>query len=337
MTSFFDQLQSFVGRTGAPQIARDPVNEAMIRHWCDAMGDDNPVYTDPEFAARSRKGGIVAPPTMLDVWDKHGLKAKRDTNAPQGAVLSFLDDNGFVSVVAVNSELEFTRDVRPGELLRATQTLDSVSEEKQTGLGVGHFVTSKYVHTNQDGEVVGNSFFRVLKFRPGTGRPAPESTGAAGVAPPNPRPATPPVYPVPQRRLTTRTRGEVAVGDELPTFPIYLTPTLIVSAAIATRDFAEVHHDRDLSRERGSQDIFMNIHTGLGLAQRWINDWAGPEADWKSIRVRLGTQNLPYDTMTMTGSVTAVDPTDGRVGIGFVGKNSFGAHVTGTAELVLPA
>ena len=100
MSDFFDRLQAFVGRSGTPNIARDPVNEAMIRHWCDAMGDENPVYTDPAFASTSRKGGIVAPPTMLDVWDKHGLKQRRDPDSPQGAVLTFLDDHGFVSTVA---------------------------------------------------------------------------------------------------------------------------------------------------------------------------------------------------------------------------------------------
>jgi hypothetical protein len=102
-------------------------------------------------------------------------------------------------------------------------------------------------------------------------------------------------------------------------------------------DLAEVHHDRDLVRERGSQDIFMNMHTSLGLSQRWTNDWAGPEAGRRSIRVRLGTQNLPYDTMTMRGSVTAVDAATGLGSIGFTGTNRFGAHVTGTAELLLPA
>lgn len=339
MSTFLDELQRLVGRRGRPNIARDPVNMPMIRHWCDAMGNDNPVYLDEAFAAASRKRGIVAPPTMLDVWDKHGLKQTRDPDSPQAAALTFLEEHGFVSVVAVNSELEFLRDVRLGELLSSTQTVDAISEEKQTGLGTGHFVTSKYLHHTADGEIVGHSLFRILKFRPGTARVAAgeASTDAPrALAPPNPRPAVAPAYPRPDRRVTTRTVHEVAVGEQLPAAPVYLTPTLIVSGAIATRDFAEVHHDRDLTRERGSQDIFTNIHTSLGLAQRWIDDWSGPEADWVSIRVRLGTQNLPYDTLTFHGEVTGLDAA-GLVRIGFAGTNSFGPHVTGTAELRLPA
>ena len=43
--AFLEKLRSFEGlSTGAPVVARDPVNQAMIRHWADAMGDDNPVY-----------------------------------------------------------------------------------------------------------------------------------------------------------------------------------------------------------------------------------------------------------------------------------------------------
>ncbi len=68
------KIQGFVGlEIGAPDVAKDAVNEAMIRHWCDAMGDANPIYTDAEAAARSVHGGLVAPPTMMQAWILHGL------------------------------------------------------------------------------------------------------------------------------------------------------------------------------------------------------------------------------------------------------------------------
>ena len=50
--------------------------------------------------------------------------------------------------------------------------LVDVSEEKQTGLGAGHFVTTVTDYRDHDGEHVGSMFFRILKFKPGTGRPA---------------------------------------------------------------------------------------------------------------------------------------------------------------------
>ena len=45
-------FQAFEGmEMGEPGIARDPVNEPMIRHWCDAVDDRNPVYTDRNGAS----------------------------------------------------------------------------------------------------------------------------------------------------------------------------------------------------------------------------------------------------------------------------------------------
>ena len=37
-------------------------------------------------------------------------------------------------------------------------------------------------------------------------------------------------------------------GDQLPAWELPITPTLVVSTAIATRDFQDVHHDRDLAQ-----------------------------------------------------------------------------------------
>ena len=67
--AFLERLRAWTG-VDSPQIrvGLDPVNAAMIRHWCEAVGDQNPVYTDPEQAARTVHGGIVAPPTMLGAW-----------------------------------------------------------------------------------------------------------------------------------------------------------------------------------------------------------------------------------------------------------------------------
>jgi hypothetical protein len=144
------------------------------------------------------------------------------------------------------------------------------------------------------------------------------------------RPASPP------RRPDTLSIAEVAEGARMPLCPIPITPTLIVSCAIATLDYFDGHHDRDMAIKRGSRDIFTNIHTSLGLCQRWISDWAGPEALFRNIRVRLGAPNYPYDTMTMAGSVTTVDQATGEITVGFAGYNSLGDHVTGTADLVLP-
>jgi uncharacterized OB-fold protein/acyl dehydratase len=186
-TAFLEQLKALEGRRiGLPQLSPDAVNEPMIRHWCEAIGDTNPIYTDPEAAASSIHGGIVAPPTMLQAWVMRGFRGRRGGNT-QDELLGLLDANGFTSVVATDCQQEYTRYLRPGDRLSETRVIESVSEEKHTGLGAGHFVTTLSTYTDQTGEVVGTMRFRILKFKPGTGRVAPSRE-----RPRRPRPAVTP-------------------------------------------------------------------------------------------------------------------------------------------------
>jgi hypothetical protein len=117
----------------------------------------------------------------------------------------------------------------------------------------------------------------------------------------------------------------------LPELVLEVTPTLIVSTAIATRDFYRVHHDRDFAVASGSKDIFLNILTTTGLVQRYVTDWAGPEAIVRSISIRLGAPCYAGDTLTLSGQVTEADNGD-RV-IAVTGACSLGNHVTGTVRL----
>ncbi len=171
-----ERLQAFVGRpTGRSFRARDPVNQPMIRHWCDALGDANPVYTDPDAAARSRHGGVVAPPAMLQAWTMPGLGGPREPGA-MDELLGLLDGAGFTSIVATDCEQEYSRYLRPGDHLTVSGVFEAVSDEKRTALGAGHFVTWLATFRTDGGETVGTMRFRVLKFRPAT------------EAPPRPRP-----------------------------------------------------------------------------------------------------------------------------------------------------
>ncbi len=63
--AFLAKLREFEGMETASEVGADPVNLPMIRHWVEAMDDDNPVYTDPEAAAASVHGEIIAPQLAL--------------------------------------------------------------------------------------------------------------------------------------------------------------------------------------------------------------------------------------------------------------------------------
>jgi uncharacterized protein len=480
--ALFAQLRALVASKGPVQTARHPITATAIADWCDAIGDTNPLYVDDEAAAKSRHGGIVAPPATLDIWDRPGLPAQARFRAvdkppaadPRSKALRLLEDAGFVGVVAVNSELEIVRYLRPGDVLQNTQSLEDISPEKQTALGTGHFVTTRQRYETSDGEHVGDLLFRILKFKPSsvhqsTGaatsppsdgeRPAPDATpslrprpainrdnefmydgyrvhelrlprcnGCARLFfPPSPRcsscgsldigysvstgrgtlysfaivhqPQVPGFrYPLvvglveldegvrfvadvvgitpaqasigmrvevewldshpalvdgatdsrgaislpqfrpatPARREDTVSAATVADGDALPLWTLSVTPTHIVAGAVATRDFQDVHHDRDLAHRKGSKDIFLNINTSVGYLQRYVTDWTGPEAVVTALRVRLGAPAYPYLPLTFVGSVQSVDRATGRVVVGVQASNELGPHLTGTVELELP-
>jgi uncharacterized protein len=179
--ALLERLNQFEGReVGAPFVARDAVNQAMIRHWCDAMDDANPVYTDPEAAAASIHGGIVAPPTMLQAWTMRGLKPppKTGPNA-QDELWKIFDAAGFTSIVAVNCDQEYARYLRPGDVLTHSIVIEDITEEKKTALGEGHFITQRHTFRDESGETVGTMLFRLFKFKPGTGKSAAKPAGDA--------------------------------------------------------------------------------------------------------------------------------------------------------------
>ncbi len=124
------------------------------------------------------------------------------------------------------------------------------------------------------------------------------------------------------------------IGTELPELRIDVTPTFVVSTAIATRDYQDVHHDRDAAVARGSKDIFLNILTDTGLVQRFVTDWAGPSVRVRGIALRLGVPCYAGETLVFSGTVVSQDGDETVVEV--VGRNSLGDHVTGTVRVVLP-
>ncbi len=190
--AFVAKLRAFEGLEVGVEEGADPVNQPMIRHWVEAIGDANPVYVDPDAAAQSVHGQVIAPAVMLQAWVMRGIRNRpAEGGSPRDELLRLLDDAGFSSVVATNCEQEYDRMLHVGDHLRTRTVIDSISDEKQTGLGVGHFVTTRVEYETLDGEPVARMLFRILKFKPGTGRQAPSDDGAKA-RPRRPRPSITP-------------------------------------------------------------------------------------------------------------------------------------------------
>ena len=182
------KLAAYVGmETGPPQVAPEPVNESMIRHWCEALGDRNPVYTDPEAAPRLVHKGIVAPPTMLQAWTLPGIEMANPATMQKNKQVELhqlLSDQGYTSVVATNCEQGYMRYLRPGDRISTTTVIESISPEKATALGIGYFINTRDIFRDQRGEEVASMTFRVLKFKPHQQPQAQPAEGGAVAAKP---------------------------------------------------------------------------------------------------------------------------------------------------------
>ena len=205
------ELAALIGQpSGAPNLSPDAVNLPMIRHWVEAMGDENPVYLSDEAARENGFDRVFAPPTMLQAWIMRGLKASNETEAaraagtsqgdgPSDRMMALLDDEGLTSVVATNCEQHYERPLVIGDRVLVRSVIEAISEPKRTALGTGRFLTTRLDYTAvpvaevptdpsheeivalaERGELVATMRFRILKYLPPQKAP---------VRPPRPHPA----------------------------------------------------------------------------------------------------------------------------------------------------
>jgi uncharacterized protein len=154
-----------------PRVGREPVNQAMIHHWVDAIGDKNPIYVDEAAARAAGHPGLVAPPAMIQVWTMMGLGGERPDDDPLGRIIQLFDDAGYVGVVATNCEQSYHRYLRPGEEVSVSAELTDVVGPKQTALGEGYFINQRITWQVGD-EDVAEMNWRILKFIPEDQSPA---------------------------------------------------------------------------------------------------------------------------------------------------------------------
>lgn len=180
-----ERLAAYVGAVLQERtVAPDPVNLPMIRHWVEAMELTSPVHLDPDAARATGRPDVVAPAAMTQAWVMRGYAATVRPTTGQGRFQELVDllaEGGYTSVVATDSDLELVRELVPGDHVSVEEVVESISPEKQTGLGAGRFVTTLKTYRDANGEVVATQRWRTLRFRPKAEPEAPKG--------PRPRPA----------------------------------------------------------------------------------------------------------------------------------------------------
>lgn len=134
--------------------------------------------------------------------------------------------------------------------------------------------------------------------------------------------------------MRTLIRGRVEAGTALPGLEVALTPTLVVSTAPVRVNLAALRHDPGDAGAERAKGLFLNLSTTMSLVERYVTDWAGPEALVRGINVRLGVPAYAGDTLVFDGTVASCD--GGEVTVRVRGAVGLGDHARGTVRLTLP-
>ena len=144
-----DEMRAAVGVES--ESLTHEVEKGAIAKFAQAIGDDNPLYTDEEAARRSRYGGIIAPPTFFRSMPSGPMKV--DVSSPYSANL----DGG--------SEWEYFEPVRPGDRITVTTMVSNVFE-RAGRLGNMLFIQRETKYVNQFGSTVAIQRTTGISYQP---------------------------------------------------------------------------------------------------------------------------------------------------------------------------
>ncbi len=329
-------LAALTGHRTGPYCSFNAVSRVQVWQWCSAMGDLNPLYLDDDYRSRAGFDRVVAPPAMMQMWTMRDVNAAYAPGTADNAgprVFDALAEYGFPGIVAVSYDISFHRLLLEGDRAHHFSTIATISPLKHTALGEGYFVTDRNEFRDQDDALFAEAFITYFVYRPKGADGAVRQTGQTDSAPSQPA-ASDSQW---RTDFTNISYSSLHEGQALPELVIPITHKLIVSGALATQDFTNVHHNLPAAKAAAMPDIFMNILTSCGLCARYLSDWAGAGSRLRHLRFKLQAPNVPGDTMVLQGQVVKLErgENESRVTVDFAGRNSRGVHIAGAATLAL--
>lgn len=161
--SYEDALR-MVGVRTEPRFAATAVSGARIQHFASLVRDGNPAYWDNNFASGAW-GGLVAPPALL-----MGLLIPPPwlpSDTPRRASIALRVPLPGTTFINAANDAEFLAPILEGDRLSVVEEVVSVSAQKTTQLGVGHFVGTCESYHRHDGSLVATSRNTLFRFTPG--------------------------------------------------------------------------------------------------------------------------------------------------------------------------
>jgi len=295
------ETRSWLGRETSFDGA-DAVTLSDIRRKLEVYCFDCPLHYDPEVARAHGYRTVVAPVAMTGVWTvppywtpgepppfAPGVRERNGTRRRQEVREPF--SRGFNAA----AEWEAFEPLYPGDRLHMVSKLTKL-EPKTTRLGDGVFITNETRISKQSGELV--LITRGTGFRYD---PTPDSLESARKAPVEAPPAVeqpPESSPVVDWSRQVRF-GDVQVGDEVPPYHIWLNYQRIVMSVAADRMFSSIHHNREIARAGGLNDIIFNTRGYEMMFEITLRRWMGLDGRIRKMGpFRMVKNSHPGDTLT---------------------------------------
>jgi len=166
MSTVPDEVTGWIDQVRYEEQGEFPVERGYIWTSCASVENGNPLFWDDEVAA-SVTGGPIAMPTMLSLWFRphHWAPGRTEQALPLQVHFDLKDRLGLPEAVMTDNTIVFHEPVRPGDRLRTSQILRSVSDEKTTKLGTGRFWVIDVEYRNQHDELVGVESYTGFGYR----------------------------------------------------------------------------------------------------------------------------------------------------------------------------
>ncbi|TQM11332.1 FAS1-like dehydratase domain-containing protein [Pseudonocardia kunmingensis] len=366
-----DKDRAILGRDWASreQEYLSTATPEAIRNFAHSYGDDNPLFTDPDYGRGTRWGGQIAPPIMAGILNSP-LRGEKPSREERGG--SYRGIHAFVS----GGTWDWYRPIRPGDTVYSFGGLESVDVKRSEFAGRSVVKVRRQVKMNGNAEVIG--VYRTLVIYTERKR-ARERGKYSGLEAPSYTDEDiaklEELYAAEQRRgAATRHVEDVAVGEELAPMvkgPLTTTDMIVFHAGgygfvpYGLRTGRMAHQNRQriapffVKNSYGVPDVAQRVHWDSAWAQaignpraydygvlrecwahHFLTDWAGDDGWVVSQHDEIRKFNYQGDVQYFGGEVTAKHERAGQwfVDVAFRGTNQRGEEtIRGTAILALPS
>jgi acyl dehydratase len=161
-----ENVKAWIGQSLIDDEGEFEIEQGYIASSCASVQNGNPLFWD-RAVAQAITAGPIAPPSMLSVWLRPHFWAPGRTEQrwPLEVHFRLKKELDLPEAIVGSNEIIFGEPVRPGDALRAKQTLRSISEPKTNKLGTGRFWVIDVEYFNQRNEWVGTESYSCFGYR----------------------------------------------------------------------------------------------------------------------------------------------------------------------------